>query len=203
MNKNISKTVYKVNDFISWQRTNSLILSPSFQRRSVWPQAAKSLLVDTVVRGLPMPIIFLRERTDLKTLEPIREVVDGQQRLRTLLAFIDPSSLIGYEVSKDSFVVKKTHNEDIAGKHFAQLDATIRRQILNYDFSVHILPSDTDDRDVLQIFARMNSSGVKLNSQELRNAEFYGAFKTLSYILAYEQLDRWRKWGIFPLCQRK
>jgi hypothetical protein len=197
MNRVIAKTVYKTSDFISWQRSNSLVLSPSFQRRAVWPKAAKSLLIDTVVRGLPMPIIFLRERTDLQTLEPIREVVDGQQRLRTLLSFIEPKSLKDFEESRDSFLVKRTHNPDIAGLTFHQLEAETRKHILNYDFSVHVLPSDTEDREVLQIFARMNSSGVKLNRQELRNAEFFGEFKTLAYNLAYEQLERWRGWRIF------
>lgn len=197
MNRVIAKTVYKTSDFISWQRTNSLVLSPSFQRRPVWPKAAKSLLIDTVVRGLPMPIIFLRERTDLHTLEPIREVVDGQQRLRTLLSFIEPATLRDFDEHRDSFVVKKTHNKEIAGKPFNQLEASARKQILNYDFSVHVLPSDTEDREVLQIFARMNSSGVKLNRQELRNAEYFGEFKSLAYSLAYEQLERWRSWKIF------
>lgn len=93
MQINIAKTVYKVSDFLSWQRTNALALSPSFQRRSVWPRAAKSFLIDTVVRGLPMPIIILREQTNLETLEPLREVVDGQQRLRTMISFIEPELL--------------------------------------------------------------------------------------------------------------
>jgi hypothetical protein len=43
----------------------------------------------------------------------------------------------------------------------------------------------------------MNSTGFKLNEQELRNAEFFGAYKELMYQLAYEQLDRWRSWGVF------
>jgi hypothetical protein len=197
MQINITKTVYKVSDFLSWQRSNSLVLSPSFQRRSVWPKAAKSFLIDTVVRGLPIPIIFLREQTDLNTLEPIREVVDGQQRLRTLISFIEPDLLKDFDPDRDSFVVKKTHNADISGKTFRHLTADTRKRILNYDFSVHVLPSDTDDREVLQIFARMNATGVKLNAQELRNAEYYGVFKTLAYNLAYEQLSRWRAWKIF------
>jgi len=197
MYRNISKTVYKVSDFLSWQRSNSLILSPSFQRRAVWPDAAKSLLIDTVVQGLPIPIIFLREKVDLNTLEPIREVVDGQQRLRTIITFVEPSILRDFNPDRDPFVVKKTHNTQIAGKDFRQLDPTTKKKILNYDFSVHILSSDTDDREVLQIFARMNSTGVKLNDQELRNAQFYGIFKTRCYNLAYEQLNRWREWDIF------
>ncbi len=197
MQINIAKTVYKVSDFLSWQRSNALSLSPSFQRRSVWPVAAKSFLLDTVVRGLPMPIIILREQTNLETLEPLREVVDGQQRLRTMISFIEPELLKDFDQKRDSFVVTKTHNKDIAGKTFRQLSPDMRKRILGYDFSVHVLPSDTDDRQVLQIFARMNATGVKLNEQELRNAEFYGAFKTLAYELAYEQLNRWREWNIF------
>ena len=43
----------------------------------------------------------------------------------------------------------------------------------------------------------MNSTGVKLNAQELRNAEFFGEFKEVCYELATEQLNRWRHWGIF------
>ena len=197
MATNIEKTVYKVSDFLSWQRSGSLTLSPSFQRRSVWPKAAKSYLIDTVVRTLPMPLIFLREQTNIKTLEPIREVVDGQQRLRTLIAYIEPTSLKDYGPTKDSFVVSKTHNSQISGKTFSQLDEETRKRILNYSFSVHVLPSDTDDREILQIFARMNATGVKLNNQELRNAKYYGAFKSLSYELAYEQLTRWRSWKVF------
>lgn len=197
MNKAVFKTVYKVSDFVSWQRNKSLILSPSFQRRSVWSKSAKSYLIDTVIRGFPIPIIFIREQSDLNTLEPIREVVDGQQRLRTLLSFITPEMLADYDESRDAFYLEKKHNKDLAQKNFDALPTNTRKDILNYDFSVHVLSSDTDDREVLQIFARMNSTGVKLNYQELRNAEFFGDFKKLAYELAYEQLSRWRDWKIF------
>ena len=43
----------------------------------------------------------------------------------------------------------------------------------------------------------MNSTGVKLNAQELRNAEFFGQLKTAAYDVATEQLNRWRDWGVF------
>lgn len=194
----ISKTTYKVSDFISWQRAKTLELSPSFQRRPVWKAGAKSFLVDSVVRGLPIPIIFLREqKTDLASLEPKREVVDGQQRIRTLLAFIDSSLLKDFNPHMDSFTVQEEHNADLADKLFQQFPAHVRQQILDYQFSVHILPAQVDDREVLEIFARMNATGVKLNPQELRNAEFFGKFKSAMYQLATEQLYRWREWKIF------
>ncbi len=198
----VSKTHYKVSDFISWAKASTLILSPSFQRRSVWPAGAKSYLMDTIVRGLPIPIIFLREqKTDLDSLEPKREVVDGQQRIRTLLGFIQPNLIKGYDPAKDAFTIKKTHNKDLADKVFKDLPPTVRQNILDYQFSVHILPSSVDDREVLQIFARMNSTGLKLNSQELRNAAWFGEFKTSMYAISAEQLQRWRKWRIFTESQ--
>lgn len=195
----ISKTNYKVSDFLTWQKAGSLILSPSFQRRPVWEPGAKSYLIDTVVRGLPMPIIFLREqKSDLTTFEPKREVVDGQQRIRTLVSYIAPPSFIkDFNPDRDIFTVKRSHNKELYGKKFAELSAETQQAILDYEFSVHILPSSTDDREVLEIFARMNATGVKLNDQELRNAKFYGEFKTSIYKIASEQLNKWRTWKIF------
>lgn len=72
----------------------------------------------------------------------------------------------------------------------------VRERILGYEFSTHVLPAATEDRDVLQIFARLNSTGTTLNHQELRNAKFFGAFKTLMYELSYEQLENWLGWRV-------
>lgn len=194
---NIDKTAYKVNDFLSWQKIGSLVLSPSFQRRPVWNKSAKSFLLDTVVRGLPIPLIILRERLELDSLEPKREVVDGQQRLRTLIGFLEASALADFKPETDGVTILKTHNHELAGKAFRSFPREVQQRILNYTFSVHVLPSDTDDRDVLQIFARLNSTGTKLNGQELRNASFFGEFKKQAYELAYSNLQRWRDWSVF------
>lgn len=192
----ISRTQFKLSDFIGWQREGSLRLSPSFQRRPVWKKEAKSFLVDSIVRGLPVPVIYLRERIDLERQETVREVVDGQQRLRTLLGFINPSLLKDFDPERDKFEVSKLHNPEIAGVPFSKLSDSIKKRILAYEFSTHTLPSGIEDREVLQMFARLNATGVKLNDQELRNAEYFGAFKTVMYELALEQLAGWRAWGV-------
>src|SRR5438046_3195750 len=136
----VTKTQFKVSDFIAWANAGTLILSPSFQRRSVWPVGAKSFLLDTIVRGLPIPIIFLREqKTDLDSLEPKREVVDGQQRIRALLAFLVPKLVKNFDPARDNFTIKPAHNKDLAGKPFRDLPAEVRQTILDYQFSVHVL----------------------------------------------------------------
>lgn len=198
----VGKTTFKVVDFISWVRQGQLHLSPEFQRRSVWKEGAKSYLIDTIIRGFPIPIIFLREReSDLKTLEPKRDVIDGQQRLRTLIAYIlpdiAPSVLKDYDTTKDVFTVKNEHNSEISGKSFDELSDDEKQNILQYEISVQIVPSSIDDRDIYSIFRRLNSTNFNLKGQELRNSQYFGLFKTSQYNLAGEQLNRWRKWKTF------
>lgn len=194
----VQKTFYKVADFISWKKKGGLVLSPYFQRRSVWNKGAKSFLIDTVYKGLPIPIIFLRDRgIDKITYEPIREVIDGQQRLRTLISYIAPGLLDDFNPVQDEFLVRKTHNKELAGKPFALLDEDIQNRIRNYEFNVHILSSNVDDRDIIQIFRRMNSTNYALKKQEILNSQYFGEFKTSQYDLATEQLVQWRVWKTF------
>jgi len=192
------KTTYKVSDFISWKRDGALRLNPDFQRRSVWKPGAKSYLIDTIIRGFPIPIIFLRDgKTNIKTLTPRRDVVDGQQRLRTVISFCAPNLIDNFEEGRDDFTIMEEHNAEFAGASFADLPPETQNAILDYQFTVTVFPSDTGDRTVKQVFARMNSSGYRLNAQELRNAEFFGKFKTVAESLATEQLEHWRDWRGF------
>ncbi|MCA8910771.1 MAG: DUF262 domain-containing protein [Planctomycetes bacterium] len=193
----INKTQYTVSDFLSWQRQGKLDLNPPFQRRSVWKKDAKSYFIDTILRELPVPIIFIRENIDLETDEVTREVVDGQQRLRAIFTYVKPSILRDFDATKDAFSIRKEHSPKFAGVDYKDLPPKVRHRILEYKFSTHVLPGSIGQREILEIFSRMNATGVKLNPQELRNAEWFGAFKSLMYELALEQLERWQEWGIF------
>lgn len=193
----VNKTQYSIADFLNWQRAGSLDLQPAFQRRSVWKPGARSFFIDTVVRGLPAPIIYLRQRLNLESQTIIREVIDGQQRLRTIFAYVSPDLLRDYDQKRDGFSVKRVHNEELAGLSYTELSSHHRSRILEYQFSTHVLPASIEDRDVLEMFARLNATGEKLNYQELRNAKYFGELKTVLYALAHEQLERWTQWGVF------
>ncbi len=192
-----TKTVFTISQFLDWQRQGTLELSPVFQRRPVWKGPAKSQFIDSLVRGYPVPIILLRQVQNLETLSIRMEVVDGQQRLRTLLAFIDPKTLSDFDDDNDTFTVRKIHNEEIYGKKFSELDNEIKQSLLSYELSTHIFPPTAGDELIFRIFARLNSTGLSLNKQEIRNSEFHGALKTLVYELSFENLDNWRKWNLF------
>ena len=165
---------YSIRDFEEWDERDELTLAPKFQRRDVWSDKARSYLIDTIVRGKPIPKIYMRQDVNPKTRRTKREIVDGQQRLRSVLSFI-----------KDGFKISKAHHETFGGKKFSGLDKETQRDILKYEFVVDLL-QDMPDNEVYDLFARINTYAEKLKPQELRNAKYFGEFKSSVYLLAKE-----------------
>ena len=77
MDKIKDTKVYNILDYLNWFRQNELDLKPRYQRNPVWDLKAKSYLIDTIIRGLPIPQIFIRQIIDTRTMKSKREVVDG------------------------------------------------------------------------------------------------------------------------------
>jgi len=71
------------------------------------------------------------------TNEPTREVIDGQQRLRTVLAYVNPSLLKDFDPIRDDFKIKSSHNRELADKDFASLTPDLQKAILECQFDVH------------------------------------------------------------------
>lgn len=180
--KNFDSRTYSINDFLEWEDKKQLELSPKFQRRSVWTDTARSYLMDTIVRGKPIPKVFIRQKINPQTRVSIREVVDGQQRLRTILSYLH-----------DGFQISKRHNSQYGGLFFSQLnqiDQDIQTNILNYELSVDLLVN-MPDSEVLDVFGRLNSYAVILNEQEKINAQHFGPFKTLADSIAHSLNEFW------------
>lgn len=100
--KRFDTRVYNISDFVEWDVRNQIELSPDFQRRSVWSLQAKSYLIDTIIRGKPMPKLLLTQ--DVRDRRNIRIVVDGQQRLRAILEYVE-----------GGFAISRAHNKELAG----------------------------------------------------------------------------------------
>jgi hypothetical protein len=170
-----------VNEFLRWSSEGFLTLSPKFQRRRVWPPKARAFLIDTIMRGMPIPKLYMRQYLEAKKSGTIHEIVDGQQRLRSVIDF-----------HNDLFPLPKDSEGENAGKLFSQLDKAAQKAFLTYEFSVDLLV-EALDADVLDVFARINSYSVPLNAQEKRNATYYGSFKTTVYQLGFQHLEFWKK----------
>src|SRR5437870_3932092 len=82
------KAVYTAEDFLLWQQNSMLEITPKFQRRPVWRTPARSYFIDTLLRDMTVPALYFRMIQNPKTTKIIREVVDGQQRVRSVLEFI-------------------------------------------------------------------------------------------------------------------
>ena len=78
---------YSIRELFDSYNRKETVISPKFQRRPVWEYKAKSYLIDSIISGYPIPRIFIREKIDLN-MTAIREIVDGQQRLTTLMLLL-------------------------------------------------------------------------------------------------------------------
>lgn len=165
--KNFDTRTYNVSDFREWQNSGLLNISPDFQRRAVWSEKAKSYLIDTIIRGKPIPKILISQ--ELKGSRNVRVVVDGQQRLRSILEFID-----------GDFRISRAHNDEFAGFTFDRLPMSVQNDYLKYELGVDLL-FDMSYEDILDIFTRINSYTVPLNDQEKYNATYLGYFKQTVY----------------------
>lgn len=182
--KSFDSRTYSINDFLEWDKAGQLELNPRFQRRPVWTDKAKSYLMDTILRGKPIPKIFIRQRINVSTQTSTRDVVDGQQRLRTILSFL-----------KDGFVVSRRHNPEHGGQKFSQLPEDVQAQVLAYEVSVDLL-INLPDSEVLDIFSRLNSYAVLLNVQERINADHFGPFKVLADKIGHNYNEYWSSQNI-------
>lgn len=172
--------VYTINDYIEWHETHKLELSPKFQRRSAWTTPAKAYLIDTIIRGFPIPHVYIREKTDVQKRLTTREVVDGQQRLRTII-----------ECYHGDVKISGVHNKQLAGQSFTTFDAEKQQAFLDYPIPTAVLKS-ASDKDVIDVFSRLNANTLPLNTQERYNAKYFGHFKQCVFELGAESLSYWR-----------
>src|SRR4051794_1228376 len=91
---------YTIADFLKWHDDDELVLNPKFQRGSVWPPAARTYLIDSLLRQYPIPKLLLRTTVDRDSRRTIRDVVDGQQRLRTIIDFAAGKFALGSKAAE-------------------------------------------------------------------------------------------------------
>ena len=165
------------------------IIVPSFQRGYGWNQKQASLLIESFLMGLPVPGIYLFQEEDRTLL-----VIDGQQRLRTLQYFYEgafgPES---HGLAGREFVL--THVcEEFEGRTFETLYPQVRRQLddslLHATIVEQIEPED-DGSSIYLLFERLNTQGVQLQPQEIRNSIYRGAFNEV--LKELNESQSWRR----------
>lgn len=146
-------------------------LDPDYQRRHRWSNTTSSSLIESLILNIPIPILYLSYDIDVDTNEEGARysVIDGQQRLTAINNFFkNEYSLEGLNIL-----------DDLNGCFYKDLPPFLLRRLEERTIKCLRIDSTIDEQIKYDIFERLNSGSVKLESHELRNAVYRGKFNTL------------------------
>lgn len=177
--KKWNSSPHPISDIKDWNELGRLEINPEFQRGYVWSEAAKVMLIDSILNEIPLPKILVSKKIISGSTHRI--IIDGQQRTKTILEFIN-----------NEFKLKKPYDGSKLGQYFKDFEPPEQENFLSYtiDFNESQGLSDSELRDV---YSRLNKYTFQLNKQELRRADFPGDFLTTCQDLAHlDALDDFR-----------
>ncbi len=161
---------HPISDLRDWSNTQRLEIRPDFQRKEVWSKAANCMLMDTILRNIPMPKMFFQ--AVVRTTDTYRIVIDGQQRIKAILNFL-----------QDKYSLETPYQGEYANRSFSQLPEEVQRDFLSYKIDINEV-LDASDEIAREIYSRVNKYTVALSRQELRRADYPGHFLALAETLA-------------------
>jgi len=177
----------KLPGFVEQLKTpNYMDLRPFYQRRPRWNPKQQSLLIESFIMNIPVPPVFLYEK-DYNSYE----VMDGQQRITAIRDFYNNAfALRGLETWPE-----------LNGRYYRTLPEKIKAGVDRRSItSIVLLKESTENEEEAStlrqiVFERLNTGGVKLERQEIRNALYRGKFNEL-----LDEITRWDQfreaWGI-------
>ncbi len=153
-----------------WVKRGKLELQPEFQRNFVWNKAKASQLIESLILEIPIPVIYVAEDQN-----KMYEVVDGQQRLTSICAFLD-----GMFPNGDGFALSGVQVlTEFNGKTFKDLSNDVQEKIIGATLRLIVIEQDSDPDVKFEIFKRLNLGAMQLNDQELRNCVMRGKYNEL------------------------
>lgn len=153
----VDQQMLSIKYMLELMEQNLIELNPGYQRRRVWKDnKRKSLLIESLMLRIPIPAFYFYENEDGKY-----QVIDGQQRLTTIKEFVNGEfRLTGLEYLGSDYNKKK----------FKDLDTKYIQRIYRTQIAVNILDARSPKNVIYDIFRRVNTGGMNLNPQEMRNA---------------------------------
>ena len=162
---------------------------PSYQRRSVWSEEKQSFFIDSLLKNFPIPPIFLRQKINNETGATTYDVIDGKQRLTSIINFLNNDIPVADENESES----SFHDTRIAGVYFKDFDneplQEYKGRLWRYVIPVEYI--DTAEESVIDnLFDRLNRNGEPLTGQELRKAKYH----TTALLKLVEELTQEQFW---------
>jgi uncharacterized protein DUF262 len=184
-------------DLLRMYKEKQLDIQPDFQREIVWSNRMQTRLVDSLVKQLPIPSLCIS--LDYKTQE--RFVIDGLQRIATIVKFLDAEPTNEWKLSKLDDI-----DDRISGKSNLFIKSKYQElfnKVQNTVLPITVLRCDYSKKNhmhyLFTIFHRLNTGGSKLSNQEIRNCIFNGPFN--SFLKEAVEYDNYR--GLFNIDSTK
>lgn len=155
-----------VQDVIHLYEKGRLNLSPGFQRDSVWTDSDRQKLIESILRGYPLPsVFFYRRETDGQI---FFDVIDGKQRIETILMFTG-------RIRGNRFATKTIQLPGADEKDWVDWDKLKRRRQQHRieGYTLLTIQVDGELSEVIDLFVKINSTGKALSAAEKRKAKFY------------------------------
>lgn len=171
------------------KRYGELII-PEYQRKEgIWGEPEKAKLIESILLDLPLPIFYFAEKENGDWI-----IVDGLQRINAMLGFINNELTLS----------KLVELEGLNGKTFKELDRASQRKLREFQLTSYVIDmKEGNNRFISELFHRINTFGVKLSPQEIRNAVNIGnSVKFLSELANTEEFLRVTNKKINPIRQK-
>lgn len=155
----IAKEQSSVFELLRREARGQLVLAPEFQRKVVWEPKRQSELVESILMGIPIPLIYLFEDEN-----GVRQIIDGKQRISALKLYInDEFALTGL-----------TMLPELRGMKFSEIPPLLQAKLEDCQLHSYVIQPPTPEYVKFNIFERVNRGGINLNKQEMRHALYQG-----------------------------
>lgn len=148
-----------------------IFVPPEYQRQFVWKEDRESELIESIFLGIPVPSLFMATNPDATW-----EIVDGVQRVSSIVHFICENEEILKKINR-SVTLEITQLEKLSAlnmKTFGELPRSIQLMFMTRPIRVTVLNDKSDSNVRFDLFERLNTGGVLLTNQEIRNCIFRG-----------------------------
>ena len=140
---------WKIKELLDLYFEGKIKLSPDYQRNDIWASKAQKKLIDTILKPQPLPNFFLLKIDDDQY---EYEMVDGQQRTRTIISFF---------------------KWQITSSNAENFDSVNKESFLKYSLDITLITKLDEDEIIEEYYTLVNTSGLRLSTPEIRKAKYY------------------------------
>jgi hypothetical protein len=147
-------------------------IAPDYQRRFVWDEVRQSQLIESIYLGIPVPNLFMATNVDSSW-----DVIDGLQRITTILKFVSPQlASVEGEVVPALRLKGMEKTPSLNGARFEDMPSNLKLNFMTRPMRLTVLNDNSDFQVRFDLFERLNTGGIILHEQEIRNCVFQGRF---------------------------